>query len=551
MNRLLLDFDYKKGDLQDFKSILASININCLENNAGFALYLAINNNRVDIVEELILKHVNINTQYHIFAMMMGHKTLNYNNPINYKTCNQEIPLLMAVWNNNVEIVKLLLKYGANPNLIDNRENCSALSLAIDNRNYEIAKLLIKNNADTCCINDENESAVLFSLKRAADHNNRNKNLDFYYNFIKLLDEDLTYRDDLNNPDKNGYTLLDYAHETNDQRIINYLISKGAYESNDELPPEKYNFKLAKEKILTACKLGHKKILEKTIKHFKHIRNLFDEDLKTPLILAIENRYFDIAHILINSGKINLNEYAEGYSHNYDDMMCEYPAVPPIVFAVETGNYKLVKSLIDHGVKPVQKIELRDGWAGNTYVKDILISACLLPSKIDLRIFKLLLEKGCDASQFVKCFDAEIDKNPLIALNRTFDWTKMGSEKTWIELYSLLFNYGASLTPPYIKEKDISLYCAYKRNYKKLFNFLLNHGADVNGRCGGYLSPSLLYMVLSKGDFETAEVLIKHGATPNFYEYGSSNSYWERGFPKKIHNSVIDFLKKHNIDYPF
>ncbi|WP_246210262.1 ankyrin repeat domain-containing protein, partial [Wolbachia endosymbiont of Atemnus politus] len=56
-------------------------------------------------------------------------------------------PLYVAIWNGNVEVAELLIKYGANVNDNDER-NRTPLHVAIGHKQLEIAKLLIKNGAN-------------------------------------------------------------------------------------------------------------------------------------------------------------------------------------------------------------------------------------------------------------------------------------------------------------------------------------------------------------------------------------------------------------------
>ncbi|MGB3694723.1 MAG: ankyrin repeat domain-containing protein [Spirulinaceae cyanobacterium] len=55
-------------------------------------------------------------------------------------------PLLMAMWSGHEDIVSLLLKAGANPNIKDNEGN-SPLRLSVEEENIEMVKLLLSHGA--------------------------------------------------------------------------------------------------------------------------------------------------------------------------------------------------------------------------------------------------------------------------------------------------------------------------------------------------------------------------------------------------------------------
>jgi ankyrin repeat protein len=54
----------------------------------------------------------------------------------------------MAVWTEQIELVRLLIQNGANVNM-ETKSRHTALEIAIDEMCFPIAKLLIENNAST------------------------------------------------------------------------------------------------------------------------------------------------------------------------------------------------------------------------------------------------------------------------------------------------------------------------------------------------------------------------------------------------------------------
>lgn len=95
-------------------------------NNANDLLYVYIQNNNIKMLNNLLKKEY-----------------------INKKNSNGATLLYFAVERDNINITKLLLEKGANPNICNHKEqNQSPLYQAIMNKNYEMIKLLIEYKAD-------------------------------------------------------------------------------------------------------------------------------------------------------------------------------------------------------------------------------------------------------------------------------------------------------------------------------------------------------------------------------------------------------------------
>jgi len=89
-----------------------------------------------------------------IFAAIQNHlysklrKLLNDGVDIEQKNKFGDTPLFFAIYQNDSKLVKILLKYGANPNVIDRNGLYTPLSEAISSNNMEIVKLLLKHGAN-------------------------------------------------------------------------------------------------------------------------------------------------------------------------------------------------------------------------------------------------------------------------------------------------------------------------------------------------------------------------------------------------------------------
>jgi ankyrin repeat protein len=110
---------------------------------------------------------------------------------INQRNSDYNTPLMIAASTNNIKIVELLLKYGANPN-INNYSNRTPLFEAVYHQNYDMVKLLVKNKSDI---------------------NIRERLTPVLWNDIKF-----------------GNSILGYAKKTFNRKIIKYLEDLNAIE---------------------------------------------------------------------------------------------------------------------------------------------------------------------------------------------------------------------------------------------------------------------------------------------------------------------------------
>jgi len=114
--------------------------------------------------------------------------------------------LILAVYNNNVEVAKFLIEKGADVN--GNSKMGTPLMAAVVKNNQQCAEILLKNKADVS-ISDVNGStalhyAVMFKHEM----------------LIKLLIEN---KADKHQKDQRNLSALDYAKMTKDEKIINLL----------------------------------------------------------------------------------------------------------------------------------------------------------------------------------------------------------------------------------------------------------------------------------------------------------------------------------------
>jgi len=154
--------------------------------------------NKLDLVEMLLEMGANIEIQ----------------NP------RGETPLYLANINRNINMIKLLLKYGAEINKIIHFGGDTVLKKAISNENIEIIKLLLDNDANPNLGDDKNntplqEAAIIFSFNDDS----------ISAVIIKLL---LQYGADINSKNVVGVTPLFFACLQENNLNIDTLLEYGA-----------------------------------------------------------------------------------------------------------------------------------------------------------------------------------------------------------------------------------------------------------------------------------------------------------------------------------
>lgn len=124
----------KENRLSNLKELLKNgANINLAKSDDIYefdALYVAIENNNIEIVKYLIQNNIDLNKIY---------------------TEEGITPVSLAVMLDEKEILYILIKKGLNINaasISDSDYKYTPLTIAVDNNNYQIAKLLIENGAN-------------------------------------------------------------------------------------------------------------------------------------------------------------------------------------------------------------------------------------------------------------------------------------------------------------------------------------------------------------------------------------------------------------------
>lgn len=260
----------------------------------------ALDDNNIDIVNDLIARGVNVNAKNEIgrSALLIAITKKLYVEKKNY-----------------TDIIKLLIKSGADVNEID-RHKVSLLMKAIENDNdKDIIDILIKAGADVNKLDKYDNTALMISSRR---------------NDIDITKMLIEAGADVNKVNKNDATALTFARSRN---IANILINAGAFVDKESL-------------VINAVKKGHSEIVELMIEKGVDVNIIYDFN-KTLLMTAIElgdkeNARFkdqakiDIVNSLIKAGANVHVKYRDGKTL--------------LMKACEKGYYDIVNLLIEAGV---------------------------------------------------------------------------------------------------------------------------------------------------------------------------------------------------------
>ena len=219
--------------------------------------------------------------------------------------------LIYATIYQYTEIVYLLLKNGANPQLEDQDNKKTSLHYSSENGNLEITALLIKFQSTLSPQDDMKQTPLHSALNMG------------HLDIAKLL---IKYGADINNRSKNGVTPLHYCAQFGFNELIKILLHKGAkIDAKDNKLQTPFHYACIHGQIVSAYVLMHEG---------SHITVCNLEEYNA-LQLAILNKQEKIVDFLLN-----LNYPVNNIAiNNNNTLHC----------AVRTGNLNIVKSVVNNG----------------------------------------------------------------------------------------------------------------------------------------------------------------------------------------------------------
>lgn len=273
---------------------------------------------------------------------------LSKNCRINTKDKSGKSQLHRAAAAGDVKAIRILLKFGADINEVENNE--TPITVAINNEQWEVVKLLKNMKANFSSSNS------LSGMHRAVQEDNVER-----FEMLRQLGFNV------NEKGAAGKTPLMVAIEKQQQRFVSYLL-------DCNIDVNAVDDK-GRTSLIYAVKFGNAEATEKLIDKGSNIDHNCDD--ATPLIISIRKDHMDCFKILLHKGaKLELPQKGGWY---------------PIHEAAQCPNIEFLKKLLHKKVK----IDV---------VSEVNKSSPLMCAVIygNMENFKLLLEKGADINLLTK-----------------------------------------------------------------------------------------------------------------------------------------------------
>ena len=392
-------------------------------------------------------------------------------------------PLHIACYNDNLEMIKILLEGGANINEVDNKGN-TPLSFLVKYGKDKLIKFLKENGADINKKNNSKNTAIEISIQYG--------NLECIKVFLELGYE-------INKVIQGEMSLLGIATINNKKDIIKYLIEKGAdINLRDGLGFTPIIYSILSDKV---------DLLEYYLEGGADI-NILTNDNHSILYYTIENKNNDFFNILINK--------------NVDLNIISKKGISPLLKACKIKNlYKIEKllekgAIIDYNTKysPLKMVIQNDDYdIFDLFIKygldlnleingiSLLVNAI---RKKDIVLVRYLIKNGAN----VNYIDSKNNIPLKIAITET-DYT---------EIVELILNNGFDFMAYKDMKFDLLLLCLNCNNIKKsqeLLNIFLRFRFDINEKneLGQTLLFSMVYrLMFSNKNYKLVKLLLDYGA---------------------------------------
>ena len=472
---------------------------NSICGNYRFPLFAALGEDRVEVVELLLEYGANVDAQ-----------------DATGETILLKV-LLRPQRSNLVDLVKLLLKHGADVNAQDGTLR-SSLHLAEYEGRLEVAQMLVKHKANVNSQDNNGKTPLDILLER------KTYDEDDILDHAELL---LKYGAEANRRDKNDQMPLHLAMDRGWFELARILLDHGAdanAENNRGMTPLdillNYDEDEDEERQTYSGDDAH--YLAELLLECGAEANRRDKYNQMPLHLAMEQGRFELARILLdhgadanaknNRGKTPLDILLERWIYSEDDILNHARLLlergaevnrrgrgnqTPLLLVMVWGRFKLARILLEHGADA----NAEDN-NGKTPL-DILLERRMYSEDNVLNHAQLLLERGATVNRR--------DKENQTPLLLAMAWG-------WFKLARILLEHGADANAENNNGKtplDILLerQMYNEGNVLNPVRLLLEHGADTNRR--GKDNRTMLLRAIVWGWFKLARILLEHGADAN------------------------------------
>lgn len=330
-------------------------------------LFIAIYQHQLEMVRLLLERGVNVNVFNHDYGYT---------------------PLTAPGIDNQPDVVRELIRYNVDVNRPDKRGKFPLLHFLHSDKSGRCAKLLLENGACADIRDDDGITALMLASSLAS---------------MDVFEDIINQNVDINAIAKDRYSALMWAVEAEDKEKIRLLLKKGA--------DIDYCTKSMKMTALTVAIERKMPDIAKELLKYKLNLNMRDFYGRTPLMLAIDNKLGDVAQILIEKGvdihsvsskketALSLASFRgldeivhqlleRGALVNHQDR----DGNTPLIKAVMSGYQKVVEKLLEYGAD----VNIR-----NKENETALAKAILFERDSDGKdIISLLSARGADVNVF-------------------------------------------------------------------------------------------------------------------------------------------------------
>jgi len=288
-------------------------------------------------------------------------------------------------WNDQY-VVKLALHDGANLDIrirSGDYRGCSGLILAILLERYEIAKILIEQGANVNFTRSDLQGNFITergqtALWWAANHG--------HLSLAKMLIQQGAIVD---SPDHYGGTPLTTAASAGHLEMVRYLVGQGADIHAELTTVGPSNLPDGRKALHLAVRNGHMPV----VKYLIEVGSDPNEpggSGDTPLMLAVQDNFYDLADLLIQHGA------DANAKHTGPGGYIALRGWTPLVFAVNGGLVRITKLLIRSGADIHYCVPAGERWDGKNVPERGMLDFVKIQGKRSESIKQLLKEKGLE-----------------------------------------------------------------------------------------------------------------------------------------------------------
>ncbi|KAJ5070018.1 transient receptor potential cation channel subfamily a member 1 [Anaeramoeba ignava] len=482
-------------------------------NDNTFPLLLACQRNKNLEIIEVLLKSECI-------------KTINWGNKMT--------PLHFACKQNNLELVRLLIKYQADP---ESETIWTPLRILIKySNNLEIYKEIIDSGIQ---LKSSDDGYPLNFLHKACK-----------FQSIEVIKFLIDSGSDIN--ENFGKTPLHVACYEEKLELVKFLLEYGAKVNGNE------NF----TPLCVACQKKNFEIIKLLVEHGAILKYENIENIQAPLHIACRNQdNIEVIKFLIDSGsdinaqdgKTPLHVACLQEKLELVKFLLEYGAkvngndnFTPLCAASQKKNFEIIKLLVEHGA--ILKYENIEN------IQTPLHIACR--NQDNLKIIKFLVDSGsyinakdgrtplhvAFVSGFMETIQYLISSGANIdTLNQENAFHLASSLNPKLEMFQLLLDYKLDIN----KKSGFTPLHILCKNMKNIdcIKFLLEHGADPNVQCNR--TPLHYICGIREPNKELISLLLKHGADPNILTQCNTLHFV---CSQKDNPEIVQLLLDHKVD---